>query len=139
MRDYSFADPSIVRATYDPDEELEGRTMLLELRFFGLRFHVGVRVGDVYDERCEEEGETVHVWGWNYRTLEGHLEMGQMDWQLRKTRETGEIEFRIKAFSRPSPERRLPIRIGFRLFGRRRQLRFLRRTSERMARITRAA
>jgi uncharacterized protein (UPF0548 family) len=139
MRDYSFADPSIVRATYDPDEELEGRTMLLELRFLGLRFHVGVRVEDVYDERCEEERGTMQVWGWNYRTLEGHLEMGQMDWQLRKVLETGEVEFRIKAYSRPSPERSLLVRAGFRLFGRRHQLRFLRRTSERMAQLTAAA
>ena len=139
MRDYSFADPSIVRATYDSEDEFDGRTMLLELRFFGLRFHAGVRVGDVYDERREVEGRAVQVWGWNYRTLEGHLEMGQMDWQLRKVLDTGEVEFRIKAFSRPAPDRNLLIRAGFRVFGRRHQLRYLRRTCRRMARLTEAA
>ena len=34
----SVADPSIVRAFYDESEPLEGRTMLLELRFWRLRW-----------------------------------------------------------------------------------------------------
>ena len=50
MRDYEFADPRIVRAIYAPDSALEGRDMLLEARFWGLRFRFGVRVGGVVDE-----------------------------------------------------------------------------------------
>ena len=37
MEDYEFADPRIVRALYAPDSALEGRDMLLEARFWGLR------------------------------------------------------------------------------------------------------
>src|SRR5205823_10091933 len=46
IRGYEFADPSIVRAFYDPEAPLAGRNMLLELRALGLvSIHVGVRVG----------------------------------------------------------------------------------------------
>jgi hypothetical protein len=89
MRGYEFADPSIVRAAYDPDEPLEGRTMLLELRFHGLRFHGGVRVSEVYDEELERQGRRARVWGWAYQTLEGHLEMGQMNWEVWKWLDSG--------------------------------------------------
>ena len=58
MRSYEFADPSIVRAVYHPDRPLEERDMLLELRFHGLRFHVGVRVGGVIDEVRDRERST---------------------------------------------------------------------------------
>ena len=50
MKDYAFADPKIVTAVYSPDSELEGRDMLLEARFWGLRFRFGVRVGGIVDE-----------------------------------------------------------------------------------------
>jgi uncharacterized protein (UPF0548 family) len=133
MRRYEFADPRMIRAVYAPDSELEGRDMLLEARFWGLRFHFGVRVGGVVDARCERDGRRVRVWGWSYRTLQGHLEMGQMDYQLWKWLDTGRVEFRIHVVSRPA---RIPnplIRLGFRLFGRHQQIRFARRACERMA------
>ena len=45
MRGYEFADPSIVRAYYDPDVPLRGRTMLLKLQALGLvHLYAGVRV-----------------------------------------------------------------------------------------------
>ena len=138
-RDYDFAEPSIVRASFDRDQPLEHRNMLLELRFLGLRLHVGVRVGDIYDEEGQRDGRDARVWGWNYRTLEGHVEQGQMDWQVWKFLDSGEVEFRIKAFSKPAGEGNPIIRLGFRLFGRREQLKFLARTGERMARLTAAA
>jgi uncharacterized protein (UPF0548 family) len=139
MRGYEFADPSIVRAIYDPDEPLEGRTMLLELRFYGLRFTGGVRVSSVYDEERSEDQGLARVWGWAYQTLEGHLEMGQMDWQVWKWLETGEVEFRIHAYSRVARERNALLRLGFRIFGRREQLAFLHSTMERMRRLTEIA
>ncbi|HEV2895486.1 MAG TPA: DUF1990 domain-containing protein, partial [Actinomycetota bacterium] len=40
MRDYEFADPAIVRAIYAEDSPFETRDMLLEGRFYGLRFHL---------------------------------------------------------------------------------------------------
>jgi uncharacterized protein (UPF0548 family) len=133
MEDYEFADPSIVRAVYAPDSALEGRDMLLEARFWGLRFHFGVRVGGVFDEICELDGRRARVWGWSYRTLQGHLEMGQMDYALWNWLDDGSVEFRIRVVSRPA---RIPnplVRLGFRLFGRRQQVRFARRACQRMA------
>jgi uncharacterized protein (UPF0548 family) len=133
MRDYEFADPAIVRALYAPDSELEGRDMLLEARFWGLRFRFGVRVGAVTDEQREVDGRPVCAWGWSYRTLQGHLEMGQMDYEVWKWLDDGSVEFRIHVVSRPA---RIPnpiVRLGFRLFGRGQQVRFARRACARMA------
>jgi hypothetical protein len=135
MLDYEFADPRIVRAVYAPDSPLEGRDMLLEARFLGLRFRFGVRVEGVVDETFEADGRTIRVWGWSYRTLQGHLEMGQMDYELWKWLDSGEVEFRIHVVSRAA---RIPnpiVRLGFRIFGRRQQVRFARRACERMARL----
>ena len=132
MRDYEFADPAIVRAIYYPDRPLEQRDMLLELRFHGLRFHAGVRVGGVRDETRDVDGRAVRVWGWNYRTLQGHLEMGQMDFEVWKWLDSGDVEFRIHAFSRPGSIRNPLVRVGFRLFGRREQIRFARHACDRI-------
>jgi uncharacterized protein (UPF0548 family) len=133
MLDYEFADPRIVRAVYAPDSPLEGRDMLLEARFLGLRFRFGVRVEGVVDETCEADGRTIRVWGWSYRTLQGHLEMGQMDYELWKWQDSGEVEFRIHVVSRAAPIPSPIVRLGFRIFGRRQQVRFARRACERMA------
>ena len=134
-RNYDFAEPSIVEGIFDRDEPLERRTMLLVLHFHLLRIPVGVRVGDVYDETRELDGREGRVFGWNYRTLEGHVERGQMDWQVWCFSEE-EVLFRIASFAQPSGGGNPFVRLGFRLFGRREQLRFLRLTAERMARLT---
>jgi uncharacterized protein (UPF0548 family) len=138
MRDYEFADPSIVRAVYHPDRPLDQRDMLLEARFYGLRFRFGVRVGGVVDETREVDGRRVRVWGWNYRTLQGHLEMGQMDYEVWKWLDTGDVEFHTCRFSRRAKVANPVVRLGLRLFGRRQQVRFARRACERMAALTRA-
>jgi uncharacterized protein (UPF0548 family) len=133
IEDYEFADPSIVRATYARGSALEGRDMLLQARFWGLRFRLGVRVNAVVDEERTEEGRRVRVWGWSYRTLRGHLETGQMDYEVWKWLDDGSVEFRIHVVSRAA---RIPnplVRLGFRLFGRREQVRFARRACELMA------
>ena len=135
-RNYDFAEPSIVQAFFDRDQRLEERTMLLVLHFQVLRIQVGVRVGDVYDEERELDGQVGRVFGWNYRTLEGHVEQGQMDWQVWKFPDNGEVLFRISSFTRPAGGGNLILRLGFRLIGRREQLRFLELTAERMARLT---
>lgn len=135
-RNYDFAEPSIVTGIFDPDEPLENRTMLLILHFHRLKVHVGVRVGDVYDDHRELSGRHGRVFGWNYRTLEGHVERGQMDWQVWKFPDTGEVLFRIDSFSQPARAGNPLVRLGFRLIGRREQLRFLKRTSERMSGLT---
>ena len=139
MRDYEFADPSIVRAVYHRDRPLEGRDMLLEARFYGLRLTFGVRVGGVVDETRTVDGRPVQVWGWNYRTLQGHLEMGQMDYEVWKWLDTGEVEFRASRYSRRARVRNPVVGLGLRLFGRRQQVKFARRACERMAALTAAA
>jgi uncharacterized protein (UPF0548 family) len=133
LRDYEFADPRIVRAVYHPGDPLEGRDMLLEVRFWGLRFRFGVRVGGVIDELRRVRGRKVRVWGWSYATLQGHLETGQMDYEVWKWLDTGAVEFRIHVVSRASRIGNPIIRLGFRLFGRREQIRFAKRACARMA------
>ncbi len=134
MLDYEFADPKIVTAMYAEDSELEGRDMLLEARFWNLiRFRFGVRVGGVVDQTHTRDGRAVRIWGWSYRTLQDHLEMGQMDYQVWKWADSGEVEFRIHVVSRPASIPNPIVRLGFRLFGRREQVRFARRACERMA------
>ncbi len=135
MDAYQVADPSLVRATYDEEAPLEGRDMLLTLFFHGLRFHCGVRVGDVYEDDREEAGRTARIYGWNYRTLEGHFEQGEMAYEVWKWRDTGEVEFHIHAVSRPASSGRWWLRLGFRLVGRGPQLRFYRRACTRIAEL----
>jgi uncharacterized protein (UPF0548 family) len=139
MRDYEFADPTVVRAVYEPDNPLDGRDMLLEARFYGLRFRFGVRVGGVRDETRDVDGRTVRVWGWNYRTLQGHLEMGQMDYEVWKWLDSGDVEFVICRFSRRASVRNPLMRLGLCLFGRSQQEKFVAHACERMARLTAAA
>lgn len=139
MRNYEFADPAIVRAVYDPDRPLEERDMLLEAPFLGLRFRFGVRIGGVRDEAREVDGRRARVWGWNYRTLQGHLEMGQMDYEVWKWLDSGEVEFRTCRFSRRARVGNPVVRLGLWLFGRHQQVKFARHACRRMASLTEAA
>ncbi|MEO8968292.1 MAG: DUF1990 family protein [Solirubrobacteraceae bacterium] len=139
IRGYEFADPSLVRAYYDPDAPLQGRTMLLELRALNLiGVFVGVRVNAVYEEDRHHDGRDVHVFGWNYRTLEGHVECGQMDWEVWKWPDTGQVAFHVHAISRPASIANPIIRIGFFVLrGHERGL-FLSSTDRRMRELTAA-
>jgi uncharacterized protein (UPF0548 family) len=133
LRDYEFADPRIVRAIYDPGSPLEGRNMLLDVHFWGLTFRLGVRVSGVTDEVRRVGTREVRVWGWTYSTLQGHLETGQMDYEVWKWLDTGAVEFRIHVVSRASRIGNPIIQLGLRLFGRREQVRFAKRACERVA------
>jgi uncharacterized protein (UPF0548 family) len=140
IQGYEFADPSMVRAYYDVERPLPDRNMLLELR--ALRFVkvlVGVRVGEVYDERRELGGRDARVFGWYYRTLEGHVEEGQMDWQVWKWLDTGEVEFRVHAVSRTAPIANPLVRLGFWLLRDHERAAFLNSTGRRMQRFTELA
>jgi uncharacterized protein (UPF0548 family) len=136
MRDYAFAEGSAVHAIFQQDAPLQGRDMMLVGRFLGLDFRLGVRVFEIVDETREEDGRPVRVWGWGYRTLQGHLERGEMRYEVRKWRDTGEVEFRIAAVSRRAHVGNPLVRIGFGLLGRREQLKFYDHTCEVMARKT---
>ena len=79
------------------------------------------------------------MWGWNYRTLEGHVEIGQMDWEVWKWVDDGQVEFRVHAISRPA---RIPnpiVRLGFRLLRKRERDAFLDSTKRRMRTFTELA
>ena len=135
---YEFVDPKLVRAYFDPKEPLESRNMLLEIHVWGMRVYVGVRSGGITDGIRQEGGAEARVWSWNYRTLEGHFEMGQIDYQVWKWLDSGKVEFQIRAFSRPAPIDNLVVRLGFLLLGRKKQQEFARRACERMIKLTTA-
>ncbi len=135
MIDYQAADPAMVRATYDAHAPLAGRDMLLEVRFAFLRFHAGVRVGEVYEDDRFEGGRRARIFGWNYRTLAGHFEQGEMAYEVWKWTDTGDVEFHIHATSRVAQSGNPILRLGFRLIGRPLQLRFYRNACTRMARL----
>ena len=114
--------------------------MVLELRALNLvSVHVGVRVVEVYDDVRTIGGRHASVFGWTYRTLEGHVERGQMAWMVFKWHDTGAVEFRVHAVSRPASIRNLVVRIGFLLLrGHERRL-FLDSTERRMCELTAVA
>lgn len=138
MDEYQLADPGVVAAAYDRHAPLAGLDMLLTIRFAGLRFRVGVRVGDVYEETIEVDRRPVHLFGWDYRTLDGHFEQGQMHYEIWKWLDTGDVEFHLRAVSRAASHGPFLLRTGFRLFGRTHQLRFYRQVCRRARRLTEA-
>jgi uncharacterized protein (UPF0548 family) len=138
MDSYQLADPGVVTAFFDSHRPLPGRDMLLRIRFAGLRLRVGVRIGEVYDETRELGGRLARVFGWSYRTLEGHFEQGEMHYELWKWLDTGEVEFHLRAVSRPATRGPFLTRTGFRIFGRAQQLRFYRQVCRRIRRLTEA-
>jgi uncharacterized protein (UPF0548 family) len=138
LRSYEVADPALVRAVYDAAAPFDGRDMLLVGRFYGLRFPMGVRIGGVIDGADELDGAPVHRFAWHYRTLDGHLERGQMDYEVVKFLDDGRVEFRIAAYSQRGPIRNPIVHAGFALFGRWTQLRFYDRASQRMRTLTAA-
>ena len=133
---YEVADPALVRAVYDAAAPLDGRDMLLVGRFAGLRFPMGVRVGGVVDGPGVEDGAAVHRFAWHYRTLQGHLERGQMDYEVVKELASGRVSFRMAAYSQRGEITNPVVRAGFAVFGRPTQLRFYARALERMRRLT---
>lgn len=135
LADYDFTDRRQVRAFYRAGRPLDGRDMLLEVRYLFVRLRIGVRVGKLVDERRDVGGRSVVVWGAGYGTLRGHLERGWIDYELWKWTDTGEVEFRIRAVSHPAEIRNPVLRIGFGVVGRRQQIRFARRCGERMERL----
>jgi uncharacterized protein (UPF0548 family) len=136
LRDYKVADPAIVRAHYDEDAPLEGRDMLLELRFLCFRTYAGCRVGEITDHMRAVGGRPVRVWGWPYRTLEGHVEQGEMSWEVWKWLDTGDVEFRIHAYSRLTWAANPLTRLAMRLLGQRERRRYLSSACRRIGQLT---
>jgi uncharacterized protein (UPF0548 family) len=133
VEDYRMADPAIVRARWDRDAPLLGRTMVLELRAYRvLSVNAPVRVTAVWDE----VRDGARAFGYEYATLPGHVEVGRMDYEVVKRVDDGAVEFRLRAHSRRSGDGPWWARVGFRLIGRREQVRFYFRCCERVARLT---
>jgi uncharacterized protein (UPF0548 family) len=140
VEEYRMADPAIVRARWDRDAAFVGRVMVLQLRLWRLlHVHARVRVTRVWDEERVVDGRRARVFGFEYETLPGHLEIGLMDYEVLKFVEDGAVEFRLHARSRPSGEGAWWARIGFLLFGRREQVRFYLKCCARIARLTAAS
>lgn len=136
LRDYQFSPPELVRALYDPAAPLLGRNMLLEARFHGLHFYVGVRVTELVDE-TRTNGE--RRWGWAYETLDGHLERGKITFEVEKHPATGAVRFVVSSYSQRAPSLGWLTALGWRMFGRRTQLRFYCRCGERLRVLVEAA
>jgi uncharacterized protein (UPF0548 family) len=139
VRQYEFAEPRILRAAYRGSDELAGRYMLLEGRFFGLRFYLGVRITSVTDETRDGPAGPEQVWGWSYQTLQGHLEQGRLSYEVIKNLTSGQVTFRVAGYSRRAPIPNPLIRLGFALFGRWTQRRFYRAIQARLHRLIREA
>ena len=135
VNSYEFSDPRILRAAFRYPSDLVGRNMLLEGRFLVLRFLMGVRITGQHDEVRDGPNGPERVVGWSYQTLRGHLEQGRLTYEVAKERATGRVEFRIIAHSRRAPIRNAVLRLGFRVFGRRTQLRFYRHAQARLLRL----
>lgn len=112
--------------------------MLLVLHALGARIYAGVRVGTAGDEVRTADGRKAHVSFWNYRTLDGHVEAGQRDFEVWKWPDSGDVEFRTHAVSRPAEASPIVL-LGFRLLGRHKQVEFGKRACARMALLTEAA
>lgn len=106
--------------------------MLLILHVLGIRIYVGVRVGDTGDSTRSVHDRQARIFFWNYRTLEGHVEAGQRDFEVWKWLDSGEVEFRTHAVSRPADTNAI-VQLGFRLLGRHKQVEFGRHACSRMA------
>ncbi|MBT9393443.1 DUF1990 domain-containing protein [Hymenobacter sp. NST-14] len=125
LRRYSFPPPGLITGIFLPDQPLEQRVMVLRGQFLFFTFWFGVRIGGVTDEvRTLPTGEQEQVWGYNYRTLEGHFERGQIDFMVHKNLTTGRVWFHIHAVSQTGRIRNPVYWLGFRLFGRTLQKRF---------------
>src|SRR5581483_8958095 len=77
--------------------------------------------------------------GWNYRTLEVHVEMGQMAWGGWIRLGDGRVDFRVHAVARVAPIRNPIVRLGFSLLREHERQVFLESTKERMRRFTELA
>ena len=140
LRRYAFPPPDLITGIFKPDGPLENRVMLLRAQFLFFKFYFGVRVSSVTDEaaRATPAGSE-RVWGYGYRTLEGHFERGQIDFTIHKNITSGAVQFRIHAVSQSGQIRNPFYWVGFKLFGRMLQRKFARESLWRMKELVSAA
>ena len=140
LRRYAFPPPDLITGYFDPAVPLDKRIMLLRAHFLVFNFYFGVRVSEVTDEaaRTTPAGPE-RVWGYGYRTLQGHFEKGQIDFTIHKNLNTGAVQFRIHAVSQPGQIRNLFYWVGFKLFGRILQRKFASESLRRMRELVAAS
>ena len=140
LRRYAFPPPSLITGIFKPDAPLENRLMVLRGRFLVFTFWFGVRVSEVTDEAARPTPlGPERVWGYGYRTLQGHFERGQIDFAIHKNITTGAVQFRIHAVSQTGRISNPFYWLGFKLFGRMLQRRFARQSLARMRQLVSAA
>ena len=132
---YDFSDPNIVVGHFDPDAPFVARTMLLEIKVWGLHFLSGVRVHSVRDEVIKNELENKTVFGFRYDTLEGHIERGFEWFLLTKDHDSGAIDFKIEAHWQLGDFPNWWSKLGFKLVGERSRERWRRSALERLTRL----
>ena len=140
LRRYAFPPPDLITGYFDPAVPLEKRVMVLRAHFLVFNFYFGVRVSEVTDEAARATpGGLERVWGYGYRTLEGHFEKGQIDFTIHKNLTSGAVQFRIHAVSQPGHIRNPFYWLGFKLFGRILQRKFARESLRRMRELVAAS
>ena len=145
LRRYAFPPPDLITGYFDPTVPLEKRVMVLRAHFLVFNFYFGVRVSAVTDEavRATPTGpagsDPERVWGYGYRTLQGHFEKGQIDFTIHKNLDTGAVQFHIHAVSQPGQIRNPFYWVGFKLFGRALQRKFARESLRRMRELVAAS
>ncbi|WP_151089214.1 DUF1990 domain-containing protein [Hymenobacter baengnokdamensis] len=136
LRRYSFPPPNLITGYFDPSQPLEKRIMVLRAHFLVFNFYFGVRIVDVLDQPAQPSPDgPERVWGYGYRTLEGHFEKGQINFSIHKNLASGAVQFRIHAMSQPGQIRNPFYWLGFKLFGRMLQRRFAHESLLRMRRL----
>ncbi|MDO7886515.1 DUF1990 family protein [Hymenobacter cheonanensis] len=136
MRRYAFPPPDLITGYFDPGQPLDKRIMVLRAHFLVFNFYFGVRVVDVVDAAAQASpAGPERVWGYGYRTLEGHFEKGQINFSVHKNLATGAVQFRIQAMSQPGHIRNPFYWLGFKLLGRMLQRRFGHQSLARMRRL----
>ncbi|MES3034338.1 MAG: DUF1990 family protein [Gemmatimonadota bacterium] len=124
LTQYTFPPSRLIRGRFDPAAPLANRAMLLTARFLWMTFELPVRVSRVIDLTRDGRDGKEYAWGYSYQTLAGHLERGEITFEIVKQLATGAVAFRIHSFSQTGHIANLVHRVGFRIVGRRLQQRF---------------
>jgi len=136
VNNYEFPDPALISGIFVPDQPLNERLMIVKAHFLFFTFVLGVKISKVIEEiRDAGKRGKACVWGYSYSTLTGHFEMGEITFEVWKFLETGAVEFRIHAYSKPARIANPFYQLGFRIFGRSLQKRFGATSLERMQRL----
>ena len=138
LTQYSFPPSRLIRGTFDPAAPLANRAMLLTATYLWLRFELPVRVSRVIDSSREGTNGPEYAWGYSYQTLAGHIERGEITFEIIKHLASGDVAFRIHSFSQTGHIANPIHRLGFRLVGRRLQQRFAEESLANMQRLVAA-